>query len=1157
MRLFRLSAFFKKTISVCLPFFACLLSTQPALALKLVASTALDMPEPNTFELASGVYRASSGDLYVSGIVNNWNTQQKKEVIARYTPNLVLVSSANVVSSPAFAVDQDGNVYVAKKPYGGSLTVTKLTPGLAFESSVTVNTGTGAYGEMVLGPDGDLYVSGLAGDLASTAKGYVVRLDQSLAIVSSIAINSGGLDRWCDVTVDTSGVVYAVTDTEFSDGLGLALFKYDSSFNLIASEEVHLKGGGCSSTDMDRLDIVISSGVVFVGGEICDGTNNISGFLSKFTSALIFASSATIIPAGGSIYGVTPADNGSVYLTGYKYLLTNFYVSEIVVAKVSPSLVLESSAAYKNFDFYYNRGKSIVSDQAGSVFVAGSLASSRGGEINPDLWLAKLNGALSCVSSVTINGEEPDSFTHLDSVALGPDGSVYVSGGGDYFNSGLVAKYSPHLVRISSATGFNSNGFVHMDADAYGNVYFRTDADWWYTYPSTRTVYKYDQELQFISSTPIIGIFRYPSKIREISGNIFIPGLQNGASYGAIWKYDPNLVLQATAPFQGPFGFSDIDTDEDGNLYSAGTGFPHGSGSVIGVLEKRTPDMVLISSVNFSSTTTSITLVVSTHSQSIFLGGINLAGGWISKFDYNLNLISSMTIPSIQDGWPNTKVNSIIIAPDLNIIAVGAYQNKMWLARISPDLVILSSMTIDFPENTFDEGTSVAVSRNGDVYVVGGSGPSSIEYLRTAWLGWFTYADEAAPQQGVAAGMPAFTAVSISSFNAVWTSTYPADTLYYASISTSPDFTPVLASSSTYNKSANFSGLAVNTTYYVRVYDPLKGAMMDLGSISTLTMLPAFLSLDNVWPSSAAISWTPNGNPGWTKYVIGLWDGEVSSATIASVSTTSAVVGLPEGTTIYLSVNSMNNDGVLPPMFYPFISFFTLPAAQTAVQTGVDKTVLYNAPSGEIKANIPAGSFPEAVNVTLKTPAAWNVPSPTAGLLALYSPINLEVTLDKVLQPARNVEITVGYRDADLGGMDENKLVLARYDEAHGVWVPLPSTRDAANNKITAATRHFSLFQVMQVTPAATLTGVTVGPNPLRPSRTPGQKFTFRNLPADGRVRIYTYLGELLYETRADASGMAVWDGRNKANNAVASGLYLALVQGSGGKKMIKLVIER
>ena len=90
-----------------------------------------------------------------------------------------------------------------------------------------------------------------------------------------------------------------------------------------------------------------------------------------------------------------------------------------------------------------------------------------------------------------------------------------------------------------------------------------------------------------------------------------------------------------------------------------------------------------------------------------------------------------------------------------------------------------------------------------------------------------------------------------------------------------------------------------------------------------------------------------------------------------------------------------------------------------------------------------------------------------------------------------------------------------------------------------------------------TLTGVTVGPNPLRPSRTPGQKFTFRNLPADGRVRIYTYLGELLYETRADASGMAVWDGRNKANNAVASGLYLALVQGSGGKKMIKLVIER
>lgn len=1147
MRSFRFFVYLRKTIVFCLPF-VCLFCGQPALALKLVASTALNMPEPNAFDFVNGVYRASSGDLYLSGIVNNWNTQEK-EVIARYTPNLVLVSSANIVSSPAFAVDQDGNVYVAKNAISGGLAITKFTPGLAFKSSVTVNTAAGRYGEMFLGPDGDVYVSGLAGKISVDAKGYIVRLDQSLAIVSSIAINSGGLDRWCDVTVDTSGVVYAVTDTQFDDGLGLALFKYDSSFNLLASEELHLKANA-GGTDLDLLDIAISSGEVFVGGEISDGIN-VSGFLAKFTSSPVFVSSATIIPAFGSIYGVAPADNGSVYLTGFKYLPNNLNVSEIVAAKVSSSLVLESSATYKDFDFYYNRGKSIVSDQAGNVFVAGSLASSRGGEINPDLWLAKLNGALSCVSSVTINGEEPESFTHLDSVALGTDGSVYVSGSGDYMNSGLVAKYSPHLVRISSATGFNNGESVYMDTDEVGNVYFRTEA----AGVSIRTVYKYDKDLQFVSSRPFAGSFNYAGRLRVIAGSVFLSGRETDFSmYAGTWKFDSNLVLQSTEPFPGPHGFRDIASDEFGNFYSVGIGLPPGGGSSVGVLMKAAPDLVEISSVNFSSTTTPISVGVSTYSRSIFIGGIDAGGGFVSKFDYDLNLKSSMTFPGIQDGWPNTLVQKIVIAPDNNLIASGVFQNRLLLARISPDLVILSSMTIDFPENTFSEGDSVAVSRSGDVYVVGGSGPSSNSYPRTAWLGWFTYADEAGAQRGVTAAP--FTALSTGSLTAVWASTYQATTLYYASISTSPDFSPVLASSSTYNTQAAFDGLGINTTYYARVYDPLKGAMVDLGSISTLAMPPAFLFLDSVWSSSAAISWTPNGNPDWTKYVIALWDGGVSSATIASVSTTSAVVGLPEGSTVYLSVRSMNNDGVVIP-FYPIIGLLTLPAAQTAVQTGVDKTVLYNGPSGEIKANIPAGSFGEAVNVTIKTPAAWNVPGPTAGLLALNSPVNLEVTLDKNLQPSRDVEITVGYRDADLGGRDESKLVLARYDEAHAVWVPLLSTRDAANNRISAATRHFSLFQLMQVTPAATLSGVTVGPNPLRPSRNPGQKFTFRNLPADGRVRIYTYLGELLWEGNADVSGMAAWDGRNKWNSAVASGLYLALVEGRGGKKLLKLVIER
>jgi len=1150
MRSCLFSVYLRKTLFVFLPLIVCLFSGQPALSLKLVASTALNMPEPNAYDFASGVYRASSGDLYVAGIVDNWNAP--REVIARYTPELVLVSSANVVSSSAFAVDQNGNVYVAKGENGVGLVVTKLTPGLVFASSVTVNTGTDWYSsnEMVMGPDGDIYVSGLTGEYTA-AKGYVVRLDQSLSIVSSVTINSGGPDRWCDVTVNASGAVYAVTDTGFYDGRGLALFKYDASFNLISSEELHLKAGGASSTELARLEIIISSGDVFVGGETADGINNISGFLAKFTSAPIFVSSATIIPTGGSIYGVTPANNGSVYLTGFKFLPSINIVTEIVVVKVSPSLVLESSASYKDFDFYYNRGRSIVSDQEGNVFLAGNFASRRGGEINSDLWLAKLDEALSCVSSVTINSEDPDSFTHLDSVALGPDGSAYVSGSGDYVNSGLVAKYSPHLVRISSATGFNSNQKVYMDMDDSGNIYFRTEEAW--GNGNLKAVYKYDKDLQFVSSQPFSGSFNFAGKLRVIAGSIFLSGQESTyAGTSGTWQFDSNLVLLSTAPFPGPYGFNDIAADEFGNLYSVGLGFPPGGGSSVGVLVKDAPALVEISSVNFFSTTTPFTVGVSTYSHRILVGGIDADGGFVAKFDYELNLISSMTFHGLQDGLPNTRVERIVVAPDNNIIAVGAFQNKLLLARLSPDLVILSSMTIDLPDY-FDDGVSAAVSRNGDVYVAGGSGPSSSNKLRSAWLGWFTYADEAGAQQGVA---PApFTALSTGSLTAVWASTYQTATLYYASISTSPDFSPSYMSSSTYSTQAAFNGLGVNTIYYSRVYDPVGAAFVDLGSASTLALPPAAIIFDNVWASSAAISWSANGNPAWTVYEVAQWGAGASTVTIAAVSGTSAVVNLAEGTSVYMSVRAVNGGGVTTE-YAAAISKYSSPA-QTAVLAGVDREVLYSGPSGEVKANIPAGSFPEAVNITIKTPAAWLVPLPTAGVRALRSPVSLEVTLDKALQPARNVEITVGYRDSDFGGMDESKLVLTRYDDAHGVWVPLPSTRDPANNRITAVTRHFSLFQVMQVTPSATLSGVTVGPNPLRPSRNPGQKYTFRNLPADGRVRIYTYLGELLWEGNADVSGMAVWDGRNKANSAVASGLYLALVEGSGGKKLLKLVIER
>lgn len=768
--------------------------------------------------------------------------------------------------------------------------------------------------------------------------------------------------------------------------------------------------------------------------------------------------------------------------------------------------------------------------------------------------------ALKLVSSVNVDSDVV-ALPHLDSVAIGPNGDVYVAGGSQVANSGVVARYSPDLVLISSVTGFNSRYGIQMDMDNSGYLYFRTRSSWVVS-PSTRTVYKYNQDLQFISSVPFYGDFQHTGWLKEISGSIFLSGEYEsiwGDSASYIWKYDSGLVLQATVAFAGDHGFYDIAVDENENLYPVGGDFPLGGGQSIGVVTKYAQDLTFLSSVTVPSPvgggSGAPAVLVSTAAQRVFVGGVNGDDGWIWKYDYDLNMVSSVTFPGIPGDYASSAVVDLALAPDNNLVATGMSLHKLWLARITQELVLISSFTLDFPEYPYALGTRVAVSPRGDIFVAGGPSPCTFCDPGAAWLWWFTYADEAGAQQGMAAGNPAFTAVSTGSFRAVWTSTYPAGTHYYAQISTSSDFTPVLTSSSTYNKSAEFHGLAVNTTYYGRVYDPVAGAFVGLGPVSTLANPPVSVAFDNIWQSSASVSWSGNGNPGWTSYEVAMWDAGASTSTVGTSTSAAAVINLPEGITVYLGVRALNGGGMATE--YAAAISTCVQAAETAVQAGLDKTVMYYGPSGEVAANIPAGAFDQSVSVTIKTPAAWHVPAPTAGLLALNSPVNLEVSLDTPLQPSRNVEIVVAYRDSDLGGRDETKLVLARYDEAHAVWVPLPTTRDTANNRITAVTRHFSLFQVMQAAPSATLSGVTVGPNPLKPSSNPGQAFTFRNLPPDSSVRIYTYRGELLREAMADGSGMAVWDGRNKAGARVASGLYLALVQGAGDKKIMKLVIER
>jgi N-acetylneuraminic acid mutarotase len=418
------------------------------------------------------------------------------------------------------------------------------------------------------------------------------------------------------------------------------------------------------------------------------------------------------------------------------------------------------------------------------------------------------------------------------------------------------------------------------------------------------------------------------------------------------------------------------------------------------------------------------------------------------------------------------------------------------------------------------------------------------------------------PVQPEASGGGVYTNIQNASLTVNWSSGNavagydPEGILYETELSTTAGFDILAGASRTHILSAVFSGLSTNTTYYARVRAEGfggPGPYTDLGWIATLARPPAYSGFLNVWRSSITVGWGANGNPSGTFYQTEFWTAGGSTTTLTVGSDEVAITGLRQETTVYTRIRAVNFSGIHSDYDLTISTF--IPATIAPITADESDRLFYN----QVSMIVPANTFVEDISVSMKMPES--VPPDNEDLKSLPDRVIVDISaLDAGMQrrqPLKDVELAVDYTGMTLGGADEGALVIATYNESRSVWVPLYTRRDRIAKIVTAKVGHFSLFQLMYSVAGAGISGVTVGPNPLKPSSNPGQSFTFRNLPADGRVRIYSYLGELLCEVRADGSGMAVWDGRNKSGVRVSSGLYLALVQGSGDKRIIKLVIER
>ena len=218
-----------------------------------------------------------------------------------------------------------------------------------------------------------------------------------------------------------------------------------------------------------------------------------------------------------------------------------------------------------------------------------------------------------------------------------------------------------------------------------------------------------------------------------------------------------------------------------------------------------------------------------------------------------------------------------------------------------------------------------------------------------------------------------------------------------------------------------------------------------------------------------------------------------------------------------------------------------------------EKKIEINPATGKIEITIPANTFSEQVNVSVKT-----VDSPASNVSTIKpTNIAIEITTDKNLQPNKEITITMYYRDQDVAGFDETKLVIARYDDKTKRWITLPSEVDTNANKVVGRTNHLSKFGIVQLSPANNLNELKVYPNPYNPKKH-SQGLTIDGLTEEATIKIYTITGELLRKVEyGSKDGRAVWDGKNDSGEKVSSGVYIISVDSGKEKKIIKVALEK
>lgn len=605
-------------------------------------------------------------------------------------------------------------------------------------------------------------------------------------------------------------------------------------------------------------------------------------------------------------------------------------------------------------------------------------------------------------------------------------------------------------------------------------------------------------------------------------GNIIVAGrVTTGVQQDFLTlKYSPNFAaLLSSAVYDGgSYDEADaVGVDSQNNIFVAGYSFDGITNNFHTVKYGQNLNRLSTAAYDVGSVNQATSLAID-HSDNVIVAGFSRTGAnndfFIRKYDNSLRTLYSASFNS--GGTNDDRATAVAVDSSDNIIVTGrmfdgAASYNYCTRKYDGFLNLISSAVYDSGPANNDIPTGVATDSNDNIIVTGQSGSGlAIDYFTIKYDRNFAVLSSAT-YNGGNSDSPAGVRTDASDNVVVTGTSYNGVTFDYLTIkyNASPKITEV---------SPLYIGETANVT--------LKGN--------------GFLAGSSVAFTDAGIS------TGAVSFITGQLTLPVSVLSSVMLAFTTVTV---------LNANGeiASNYGIASTRLRKSVAAFGAGALAAPAR------------AGQVKVDIPAGTFPfpQVVTIYVVAAAAGN-PSPVGEAL------HLDVTPAGAVAQ-QDITITMHYSPADLGGYNEAALSLAYLSTAN-VWVPLTTAVDQAGNSVSARTRVVNTDYA--VVKAAVGSGGGGGggaggsgipaktyPNPYRPGSGGsfdqsdlGEGIVFAELEPGKSIKltIVDVAGRLVFQKSgtADSQGRFLWDTKTASGGKAASGVYMYSI--TGGSKPMK-----